>query len=54
MAATMLSHTVYFTLHDASEARRIGWFEIARKYLANHPGVLFFGGQALQRTQSAR
>ena len=43
MAATMLSHTVYFTLHDASEAAQDRLVEIARKYLANHPGVLFFG-----------
>lgn len=43
MAESMLSHTVYFTLADSSEAAQDRLVEAARKYLVNHPGVLFFG-----------
>jgi len=43
VAGPMLSHTVYFTLADASEAAQDRLIDIAKKYLPNHPGVVYFG-----------
>ncbi len=38
----MLSHDVYFTLKDGSEASRKKLVEACKKYLSKHPGVVFF------------
>jgi hypothetical protein len=38
----LLAHNVYFALHDRSPAARERLLEACRKYLAPHPGVVFF------------
>ena len=38
----MLGHMVYFTLKDNSPAAIQKLIESARKYLAGHPGTVFF------------
>ena len=38
----MLSHDVYFTLHDASPAAKNQLVVACKKYLADHPGVVWF------------
>lgn len=43
MAGPMLSHTVYFALNDASEAAQQRLVDAAKKYLVDHPGIVFFG-----------
>jgi hypothetical protein len=40
--ASLLAHNVYFSLHDRSDAARARLLEACRKYLAPHPGVVFF------------
>ena len=37
-----LAHNVYFALHDRSDAARTRLLEACRKYLAPHPGIVFF------------
>ena len=44
----MLAHSVYFSLHDSSEAAKQKLLADCKKYLANHPGVLFFACGTLQ------
>ena len=41
-APTALSHDVYFTLQEPSEAKRAELVAACRKYLTGHEGVLFF------------
>jgi hypothetical protein len=43
----MLAHNVYFTLHDNSEAARDALVAACKKYLKNHPGILFFAAGTL-------
>ncbi len=43
----MLSHDVYFTLNDASAAAADRLVQSCRKYLKDHPGVLFFAAGSL-------
>ncbi len=38
----MLAHNVYFALHDNSQAARQKLVGACKKYLADHPGTLFF------------
>jgi len=38
----MLLHTVYFSLHDPTEAAVQKLLGDCRKYLTGHPGMLFF------------
>ena len=38
----MLSHDVYFTLHDTSPAAKERLVAACKKYLADHPGVIWF------------
>ena len=44
----MLAHNVYFSLKDNSNAAKEKLLAAGKKYLANHPGTLFFaiGGLA--------
>ena len=42
MAEPMLAHNVFFALHDASDAAKTRMIVACKKYLANHPGTLFF------------
>jgi hypothetical protein len=44
----MLAHNVYFTLNDNSETAKQTLVAACRKYLARHPGVLFFAVGTLQ------
>jgi hypothetical protein len=37
-----LSHMVYFTLHEASEAKVQELVDACKKYLDDHPGLLYF------------
>ena len=37
-----LSHMVYFTLHDHSEAKISDLLNASKKYLDGHPGVVYF------------
>jgi len=49
----MLSHDVYFTLNDDSDAAIQKLVDACHKYLKDHPGVVFFAAgtlaQELQR-----
>ncbi|GAC1448704.1 MAG: Dabb family protein [Isosphaeraceae bacterium] len=38
----MLAHNVYFTLHDNSETARQALIAACKRYLVNHPGIVFF------------
>ena len=38
----MLAHSVYFSLHDRSEASVEKMLSACRKYLTGHPGTIFF------------
>ncbi|HEV3120021.1 MAG TPA: Dabb family protein [Gemmataceae bacterium] len=38
----MLAHNVYFTLKESSDAGRRKLIAACKKYLVNHPGVVFF------------
>jgi hypothetical protein len=39
----LLAHMVYFSLYDATEEARGRLLHACQKYLAGHPGILFFG-----------
>ena len=41
-APKALSHDVYFTLHEPSQAKRAELVAACRKYLSGYEGVLFF------------
>ena len=38
----LLAHNVFFSLHDRSPAARARLVQACQKYLAAHPGVVFF------------
>jgi hypothetical protein len=38
----MLGHMVYFSLHDPTDANRQKLIDACKKYLADHPGTVFF------------
>lgn len=40
--STQLAHIVFFTLHDASDAKVRELVDACHKYLKNHPGVVHF------------
>ena len=42
-STAMLAHMVYFSLHDSTPAARDRLIEACKKYLAGHPGMVFFG-----------
>jgi hypothetical protein len=44
----MLAHNVYFTLTDNSESAKQALLAACKKYLANHPGIVFFACGTLQ------
>lgn len=44
----MLAHNVYFALNDNSDAAKNALVAACKKYLANHPGVVFFAAGTLQ------
>ena len=48
-----LSHDVYFTLHESSEAKRAELAAACRKYLGGYGGVLFFS-VGVRATELAR
>lgn len=41
-AEPMLSHSVYFKLHDRSQESKQKLVEACRKYLSGHPGTVWF------------
>jgi hypothetical protein len=41
--APMVVHNVYFTLQESTAAARQKLVEACHKYLADHPGVVYFG-----------
>ena len=43
----MLAHNVFFTLHDRSTAAKERLVAACKKYLADHPGVVFFAAGTL-------
>ncbi len=43
MAEPMLAHVVYFTLKDQSPAGKQKQLDACKKYLTDHPGVIYFG-----------
>jgi hypothetical protein len=45
----MLAHSVFFSLHDPSEASIEALLAACRKYLDGHPGVVFFGAGTLNQ-----
>jgi hypothetical protein len=54
----MLAHNVYFTLKDKSTAAKAQLVAACKKYLAGHPGTVFFAAgtlaEALQREVNVR
>ena len=44
----MLAHNVYFTLNDNSATAVEALVAACKKYLADHPGVVFFAAGSLQ------
>ena len=42
-----IAHNVFFTLHDSSPAARQKLVDACRKYLAGHPGEVYFGAGVL-------
>ncbi len=42
MSQTLLAHNVYFTLKDKSAVSKAALVQECKKYLTNHPGVVFF------------
>jgi hypothetical protein len=45
----MLAHNVFFTLKDRSEVNVQALIAACKKYLADHPGVVFFAAGGLAR-----
>ncbi len=48
--APMIVHNVYFTLHENSPAARQKLVAACRKYLTDHPGVVYFSAGVLCET----
>lgn len=48
----MLAHNVFFTLKDRSETNRDSLVSACKKYLATHPGIVFFACGTLQQELS--
>jgi hypothetical protein len=46
-AGPLLSHDVYFTLHEASPAAQEKMVAACQKYLSQHEGTVFFGAGTL-------
>lgn len=46
-AQPMLAHNVYFTLKDNAPAARKQLVDACKKYLARHPGTVFFAAGTL-------
>ena len=44
----MLAHSVFFSLHDNSDAAIQAMVAACKKYLADHPGVVFFAAGTLK------
>ena len=44
-----LSHMVYFSLHDDSDAKILELVNACKKYLDGHPGVLYFSVGTLNK-----
>lgn len=44
----MLAHNVYFALNDDSDAAKQALVAACKKYLVDHPGVVFFACGTLQ------
>jgi len=42
LSKNQLSHDVYFTLNDNSDAAKTRLVEACKKYLSGHPGTVFF------------
>jgi hypothetical protein len=45
----MLAHNVYFTLKDRSEAAAETLVSACKKYLVDHPGIVFFACGRLEK-----
>ena len=43
----MLAHNVYFALNDPSDAARTRLVQACHKYLAPHPGIVFYAAGVL-------
>ena len=43
----MLAHSVFFSLNDDSEAAIRAMVDACKKYLSDHPGVVFFAAGTL-------
>jgi hypothetical protein len=43
----MLAHNVYFSLNESTPANRQKLVDACKKYLANHPGTVYFGAGAV-------
>lgn len=44
-----LSHMVYFTLQDDSDAKKLELINACKKYLVDHPGVVYFSVGSLNK-----
>ena len=49
MSEKRLSHVVFFTLKDSSDAAIQTLLDACHKYLKNHPGVVYFGAGTLAK-----
>ena len=49
MSEKRLSHVVFFTLKDSSDAAIKTLVDACHKYLKNHPGVVYFGAGTLAK-----
>ena len=45
----MLAHNVYFSLKDRSDSAVQTLVAVCKKYLAKHPGIVFFACGALEK-----
>ncbi len=45
----MLAHSVFFSLHDSSPAAIQKMVDACKKYLSDHPGVIFFAAGTLNQ-----
>src|SRR3954452_13914447 len=50
----MLAHSVYFSLNDNSEAAVRAMVDACKKYLSDHPGVVFFAAGTLNHELTRR
>jgi hypothetical protein len=46
---SLLAHNVYFSIKEPTDANRAALVAACKKYLKDHPGVVFFAAGTLER-----